>query len=353
MIVVAVVIGGCGSNSHDASAPVEGTYLYTSPQGDAVLSLNLVQHGSRLSGEAEELAPESSEEANGLTDVEGTIFDAHGHSVPAGTHNKTTDLVTESTDNAACGGTPLCFSLQSASVDGWLGNENRVSLHFSWRVAGGFSAGQETWVGTHPGSALDLIDKGTRLSFRPSDRHKVETAEREAPAKLRAIAIPLYALHQENQYLLKNARDPITGKETLFSDVNALQQSFDESDLKRVSLFEPADCPFPGVFEVEIAAVRDDVDEETEEIKKARRAIASLPSAARRFSGETVRALEKTISARESVIRTELAIAEGTIAEAQKTIRKDSSFLNQFGCGVHFAADFAFHKVLEGLAGGL
>jgi hypothetical protein len=341
ILAVAVVMGGCGSGS--GSTPLDGTYIYASPQGDLVLSLNLVQRGSRLSGEAEELAPVTSEEANGLSSTEGVIFDAHGHSVPLGAHNITTNLATESTDNGACGGTPLCFYLKSASVDGRIGNENRVSLHFSWSDASGFPAGQEAWVGAHPGSTLDLYDHGTKLSFRPSDRHKVEAAEREAPGKLRVVGIPLYGLYQVSQELQKNGLD-----KSISGDVTGMQQSLKEAQQQhRHSLEINFTCFFPEIFKGELADLQKDVQAEEKEISKARTEIDSLPRTAARFSSEPVATLEKTISEKESVINTKLKVAKTTTREAQKELENDESIWHKLGCGVGLSREFIQHLLLE------
>jgi hypothetical protein len=339
-LLTTIIVAGCGSSTPTGDGrPIGGAYLSTTQDGATVETLNLVRHGSRLTGNAEALAAVTSEQASCGADV----LDAYGRPVSGCPDNHAvvdpqTDEETAPTDNAACGGTPLCFEDLIGSVDGQLGDNGRISIRVVWNDGTGVATPAITSVGTLRGDGFVLDG----LAFIPSDSEAIATARSKAPAFLRTVAIPAYAIHLEIAALQK----PTIGQtdtpwdELLAQDVSTLRSDVDEAnDPNQLG------CGYSDVVTSDIASMQSDVTALATEITKAHKLVSSVTPAVARDAGDDIATVQGEITARRADLRHKQKQANAIIGQATADRPKVESALQQIECG---AIHLAFHVILEG-----
>lgn len=344
-IAVAAAAGGCavaGATSARAGAgkSIGGAYLYTSADGATVMSLNIVRHGSYLTGNAEALAAVTSEQAQ----YAAGVLDAHSRPVPgtptnSPVYDSQTGQETAPTDNAACGGTPMCFQDTTGSVDGQLGANSRISIRIVWNEEG-LATPPVTGVGELRGRGF-VVDGA---QFRRSDGQGIAAARSKAPTFLRKVTMPAYAIHQE----VSGLQTPPTAADSLepntpWDAVLAQDLSTLQSD-SHVDLKTQLGCGYSDVVTRDIEAMQSDVTAEGAEITKAEKLLNSMTPAVARQAGGDVAAVRAEIAARKADLLRNVRQANTTVGQANAEAPKVENLLQQLDCGV---LDIAFHAILE------
>lgn len=326
---------GCGLAGGGGSRPIGGEYLYTSPDGATVESLNLVRDGSHLTGNVETLFPVTSGRAQSVFD----ILDAYGRPVPgtpvnAPVYDPKTGEETAATDNAACGGTPICFQDVTGTVDGRLGANNKISLSI---VSADLSPTPSTSVGELQGDGFVLDG----AKFMPSDSKDIAAARSRAPKFLRTVTMPAYEVHQEISALEKPTIYLFTDTPwdgLLAQDVSTLQSDANINPVNQLG------CSYSEIISRDIRSMQDDVTAEGAEITKTEKLLDSLTPAARRQAGGDIATVQGEIKARKNDLLQEVKQANTVIAQASAEAPKVETPLQRTECG---AIDLAGHVILE------
>ncbi len=329
--------GGCGlAGGGGGSRPIGGEYLYVSPDGATVESLDLVRNGSQLSGSAEILEAVTSDEA----EYDSGVLDATGQPVPGTPVNAPvidpkTNEETAPSNNAACGGTPMCFEEHAGTIDGRLGANDRISLSVVWTDI----------VPSNPGTSVGKLEGDGFVvdgaEFMPSDNKDIATARSKAPAFLRTVTMPAYAVHQEISALQKPIAYTLTDASwdgVLSQDVSALKSDADIDPMNQLG------CDYSVIVTNDIQRMQDDVTAENAEITKAQNLLNSLTPAVKRQAGGDVATVRREIKARQEDIDQEVKQANAAISKANAEAPKIETFLQGVECGaIHIAA----HALLE------
>jgi hypothetical protein len=332
---------GCGlaGGGGGGSRPIGGEYLYVSPDGATVESLDLVRNGSQLSGSAEILEAVTSDQA----EYDSGVLDATGQPVPGTPVNAPvidpkTDEYTAPSNNAACGGTPMCFEEHAGTINGRLGANDRISLSVVWTDI--VPSNPATSVGELQGDGFVVGG----AEFMPSDSKDIAAARSKAPALLRTVTMPAYAVHQEISALQKPVAYALTDAswdDVLSQDVSALQSDANIDPMNQLG------CDYSEIVTNDIQRMQDDVTAENAEITKAQNLLSSLTPAVKRQAGGDVATVRREITARSDDLGQEVKQADAAIGKANAEAPKIETFLQGVECGaIHIAA----HALLE--AGG-
>ena len=340
----AAAAGDCGLTSNASGglggAPnIDGPYLYTGQDG-TVESLNLVRHGSRLTGTVEALSTVTSNEAEdnaGILDASGKPVLGHPTNSPA--YDPNTGSETAVSDNAACGGTPVCFQYLTGSVEGQLGANNRISLRAIFNEEG-FATPPLTRVGKLHGNRFVLDGE----LFRPSNSNAIAGARSSASGLLRTVAMPAYEIHDEIAALQKPPtgygalQEAVHWDEVLADNLSTLKGDVSINQVRQLG------CGYSDAVKRDIQNMQTDVSAETAEINKARKELDSMTPAVARQAGTDVGTVRAEIAAREADVLRNVGQANKAIKQADANEPKVDNILRQFGCGL---LDLIFHGILE------
>jgi hypothetical protein len=315
--------------------------MYVSPDGASVESLNLVRHGSRLTGTASVLAAISSDDA----ELSFGVLDAQERPVPGSpiNHPVTDDagVYTAPSDNAACGGTPMCFQALTGPVDGQVGAKHRISVRIVWTDYAPF--GPTSSVGTVRGNGFTL--DGDKL--KPTDDAHIAAARARAIGNLRSVAIPAHQVQLEITALRGPfySLDKKTWDQLLADDVYALREQVNVADhLKDPLPTAQLGCGYSELVKRDIEQLQSHINDEAAEISKAEKLLGSLSPAATRAAGGGVATVRETIKARRATIDQKVRQANVSVGKANADAPKVETFLQQAECGaIHIGA----HALLE------
>lgn len=341
LVGLVVVLGGCGGSSGGGAssggehASIGGLYIATSPDGATVATLDLVRRGSQLTGRAEVLAAVSSDEAQFKPDVlNAQEQPVQGNPTNSPVVDPNTGQETAPSDNAACGGTPMCFLDITGPVTGQLGADNRISI-----TIGGTDLSPNSNTTTGNVNSSGFVLEGQQ--YKPTDAAHIVTARETAVSRLHFVAIPAYEVHQEIN-ALQNTTLRVQNEswdQALADDVSSLQAQVDEA--KDINSLH---CDYAELVQNAINGLQSDINDLAKEVKKAQKLVDSLSPAAARAAGGDVATVRSEIAADTSLLDQTAKQAQSLVDRANGYAPHVQDILAQTECGL---MHIAFHLVLE------
>jgi hypothetical protein len=345
-VAAAIALAACGSSS-PRLAP---SYLYTDGYHTTMYALHVVEHDGRITGTAQALQSVTSEQA-GEDSCCMRILDRYGHAVSWLAGNSK-DLSTGRSDHGACGGTSACVEQLDSAITGQVGDDGRVSIHFSDAIEGGRVFGSSTTlIGERSGDTLVFDIDGTATRFRPADERSLRRARSAFYTALRTIVIPSTDLSDEAEAL---------SGDTIQQDADALKSIVDDTIQfwgGNATQLNPYVCDFQQRFTEQRAILQDHIDFEAKEIQAARAELEPFmqPNSPRGAYGQhsgDVSGLQAAI--RDDVSRIDEAVrtANTAVDEANKHKGDIINLGNGAGCGFQHWLENMSHFTPNLLAAG-